>query len=112
MKYIRSGHDFIVDGSEGYKTKNLNLSGVYVNDIFKLKSKSLGDMKHYHKSRLICNIEVVETNDFPIYKARKDIKSGSELFVHYGIAYWLCELGVPPNELNTKYKKILKQFYD
>jgi hypothetical protein len=112
MKYIRKGYDFIVDGSEGYKTKNLNLSGVYVNDIMKLKSKTIKDMKHYHKSRLICNVEVVDTTDFPIYRARKDIKAGSELFIHYGINYWLLEMGVSPKELKTKYKKILKKFYN
>ncbi len=105
MKYVRKGHDFIVDGSVGYMTNNLNLSGVYVNDIFKLKSKSNKDIKHYCKSRNICNIEVLETGDFPIYVAKRDIKKGQELFVHYGVHYWLLELGVHPLKL-SKYKKV------
>jgi len=108
MKYVRKGYDFIVDGSEGYKTKNLNLSGVYVNDILKLKSKSTKDMNHYHKSRLICNIEVVDTTDFPVYRARKDIKVGQELFVHYGLNYWLLNMGISPGDLKKYQKKINK----
>ena len=111
MKYIRKGHDFIVDGSIGYKTDNLSLNGVYVNDIFKLKSKSRKDMKHYCKSRNICNVEVLETGDFPVYIAKKDIRKGQELFVHYGLGFWLCELGVTPIELKTKFKNIIKKFY-
>ena len=109
MKYIRKGHDFIVDGSMGYQTDNLNLNGIYVNDIFKLKSKSKKDIKHYHKSRNICNVEVMETGDFPVYVARRNIKKGQELFVHYGVGFWLCELGVSPQDLKTKYGKIISQ---
>lgn len=110
MKYVRKGYDFIVDGSIGYDTKNINLSGVYVNDIMKLKSTSMKDMEHYHKSRMICNVEVMNTSDFPVYVAKRDIKKGQELFVHYGIHYWLHELGVHPIDLKRKYKNILKRF--
>jgi len=108
MKYIRKGYDFIVDGSCAYKTRNLNLLGVYVNDILKPKSDSLKDLLNYHKSRLICNIEVKETSDFPIYIARKDIKRGQELFVHYGIHYWLLEMGIPPQKLKSYDNKLKK----
>ena len=111
MKYIRRGYDFIVDGSMGYKTKNINLTGVYVNDIMKLKSKSMKDIKHYYKSRLICNVKILNTNDFPIYVAMRDIKKGQELFTHYGIGYWLIELGVNPKFIESKYKKIIQRFY-
>lgn len=100
MKYTRKGYDFIVDGSEAYKLKNKNLLGVYVNDITKLKSTKRSDIKHYNKSKMICNVEAIETSDFPVYRARRDIKKGQELFVHYGAAYWLLELGVPPNKLS------------
>jgi len=110
MKYIRKGYDFIVDGSIGYNTKNINLSGVYVNDILKLKSKSMKDMEHYHKSRNICNVEVLNTTDFPVYIAKRDIKKGQELFIHYGLHYWLLDLGVSPIDLKRKYKNILKKF--
>lgn len=106
MKYVRKGYDFIIDGSIGYKTKNINLFGVYVNDIFKLKSKSMKDIEHYYKSRNICNIEVLNTTDFPIYIAKRNIKKGQELFVHYGIHYWLLDLGVSPIDLKKKYGKI------
>lgn len=108
MKYIRKGYDFIVNGEVGYETKNLNLSGVYVNDILKLKSKSINDMKHYNKSKKICNVEVIQTTDFPVYYAKKDIKVGQELFVHYGIFYWLLNMNVSPKELKNKYEKIVK----
>ena len=111
MKYIRKGHDFIVDGSIGYKTNNLNLNGVYVNDIFKMKSKKIKDIKHYYKSKNICNVEVMGTGDFPVYVAKRDIKKDQELFIHYGIGFWLMELGVTPQELKTKYRKMIKKFY-
>jgi len=110
MKYVRKGYDFIVDGSIGYQSKNINLSGVYVNDIMKLKSKSMKDMEHYHKSRMICNVEVLNTSDFPVYITKRNIKKGQELFVHYGIHYWLHDLGVSPVDLKRKYKNVLKKF--
>lgn len=107
MKYIRKGYDFLVDGSEAYKIKNNNLFGVYVNDIYKLKSTKYDDMVYYNRTKKICNVEVVNTLDFPIYIAKKDIKKNQELFVHYGLAYWLNEIGVTPNELKNKYKKVI-----
>ena len=111
MKFVRNGHDFIVDGSVGYKTNNLNLSGVYVNDISKLRSTKMKDMKKYFKTRTKCNIEVIRTADFPVYRASKNIQEGDELFVHYGIGYWLYELGVHPREISKKYKKVIGKFY-
>lgn len=111
MKFIRNGHDFIVDGSVGYKTNNLNLSGVYVNDRSKLKSTSMKDMKKYYKTRTKCNVDVLRTSDFPVYIAKKNIQEGEELLVHYGIGYWLYELGVKPADIHKKYRKIIKKFY-
>ena len=112
MKFTRSGYDFIVDGRVGYKTDNLNLSGVYVNDRSRLQSKSMKDMKSYYKSRKNCNVEVLNTSDFPVYIAKKNIKEGQELFVHYGIGYWLLELGVHPVDLKKKYQKTISKFYN
>lgn len=105
MKYIRKGNGFLVDASIIDKINNINLLGGYVNDISKPKSKSKKDLIFYSKTKNICNIEVVETKDFPLYRARKDIKKGVELFVHYGIGYWLLDMGVSPLELH-KYIKI------
>lgn len=99
-KYTRKGYDFVVDGSVAYKLKNKNLLGVYVNDIVKMKSTKRKDIKQYNKSKMICNVEAIETSDFPVYRARRDIKKGQELFVHYGMFYWLMELGVSPDKLN------------
>lgn len=100
MKYIRKGNGFLVDASIVNKIDKVKLLGGYVNDISKPKSKSKKDLEHYNKTKFICNIEVVETNDFPIYRARKDIKKGSELFVHYGVNYWLLDMGVKPEDLS------------
>lgn len=99
MKYIRKGNGFLVDASIVDKLDNIYLMGGYVNDISKPKSNSKEDLNYYNKTKFICNIEVVETNDFPLYRARKDIKKGSELFVHYGIHYWLLDMGVKPENL-------------
>lgn len=101
MKYIRKGNGFLVDASIVDKLDNLKLMGGYVNDISKPKSKKKNDLIYYDKTKMICNIEVVETDDFPIYRARKDIKKGSELFVHYGIGYWLLDMGVDPQHLQN-----------
>ena len=65
----------------------------------KIIVKAIVDGKHYSKSKNICNVEVLNTTDFPIYVAKKDIKKGQELFVHYGIHYWLLDLGISPTEL-------------
>lgn len=101
MKYIRKGNGFLVDASIIDKIDNLKLLGGYVNDISKPKSKLKKDLLFYDKTKFICNVEVVETNDFPIYRARKNIKKGSELFVHYGIHYWLLDMGIKPQNLNN-----------
>lgn len=99
MKYIRKGNGFLVDASIIHKFDDVKLLGGYVNDISKPKSKSKKDLNSYSKTKFICNIEVVETKDFPLYRARKNIKKGAELFVHYGIGYWLLDMGVSPLEL-------------
>ena len=99
MKYIRKGNGFLVDASIVNKIDNIKLLGGYVNDISKPKSKSKKDLEYYNKTKFICNIEVVDTDDFPIYRARKDINKGSELFVHYGEKYWLLDMGVKPEDL-------------
>lgn len=101
MKYIRKGNGFLVDASIISKIDDIKLLGGYVNDISKPKSKKKKDLINYDKTKFICNIEVVETNDFPLYRARKDIKKGSELFVHYGIGYWLLDMGVKPEDLKN-----------
>lgn len=71
MKYIRKGNDFLIDVSIINKINNLNLMGGYVNDICKLKSTSKKDIEYYKKAYNICNVEVIETDDFPIYRAKK-----------------------------------------
>jgi SET domain-containing protein len=111
MKFIRKGNDFLVDGSKAYLIDNLNLSGVYVNDYKKLNSIKKKDMRIYFKTRSKCNVKEEQTTDFPIYVARKDIKKGEELTVHYSIGYWLLEMGITPQEL-LKYKKTINNFYN
>ncbi len=89
----------------GDKTnENNNLLGVYVNDAGSitckkgyLTQKALFD---YAKTLSDCNLKVVETEDYPVYQSDKRIKKGEELLAHYGIGYWLSQVGCTPEEIS------------
>ena len=111
MKYIRKGSSFWIDGRYVYKVFNKNMFGAYVNDISKPLNISKKSVNKYIKTMRNCNLVSVDTGDFPIYVASKDIKAGTELSVHYGIGYWLLYMGMSPNMIDKKYKKLIKRTY-
>jgi len=89
---------------------NLNLVGVYVNDISKLDCTkdniTYDSIKKYTLTKNKCNVKVVDTKDYPIYMSTKRIKKNEEIYVHYGIGYWLLQIGCTPEDismLNRKY---------
>lgn len=89
---------------------NLNLSGIYVNDIscIKCKKEEINEdiLKEYAKTYKKCNLKSVNTKDYPVYISIKRINKNEELYVHYGIGFWLSMIGCTPdeiNELNSKY---------
>ena len=111
MKWAREGNSFWIDGRSIWKTKNRNTYGAFVNDISKPKDTKMKSLKKYAKTQKKCNLVSVKTGDFPIYIANKNIKKNSELSVHYGIGYWLLNMGVSTETINKKFKKIIKRTY-
>jgi len=106
--YIR-GHaspqqtDLSIDASEVVKSSrySLNLMGVLVNDIAKPQSLSPADLQAYCESETQCNLRVEpRTKDYPLYVAKRTIKKGEILTVHYGLGYWLLQMGVPPQRIS------------
>lgn len=80
------------------------LQGVYVNDIGcinctkdQINKQVLQEYANTYKK---CNLKVVDTMDYPIYYAIRTIKKGEELYVHYGIGYWLLHIGFLPQEIS------------
>lgn len=112
MNYIRKGKTFWIDGSEVYKIKNKNLYGGYVNDISRPKNTSKKAVNKYIKSMNKCNLVSIPTGDFPIYIARKNIKAGEELTVHYGLGYWLLFMGVSTRDIAKKFGKLINNTYN
>ena len=89
---------------------NLNLAGVYVNDVSSISCDkndiNINVLKEYAQTLKKCNLDTIDTKDFPVYVSSKRIKKGEELYAHYGIGYWLSHIGFSPEEisdLNTKY---------
>lgn len=107
--YIRSNGNQCIDAHEidYQKINNMNLLGVYVNDIQKPMSLDDLDLKTYLESQEKCNLEVgPETRDYPVYFAKRRIKKGEHLTIHYGLAYWLLQLGVDPSKIGDYLEKI------
>lgn len=89
----------------GDKNNNVDvLQGVYVNDIARIDCKKNQVNKQilhdYATTYKKCNLKVVDTADYPIYYATRTIKKGEELYVHYGIGYWLLHIGYLPQEIS------------
>jgi len=78
-----------------------NVCGVIVNDVSKPKSLRLSDLLVYRGTEKECNLEPspYPTRDYPLYIAKRKIKKGEILTVHYGLGYWLLQMGVPPQNL-------------
>lgn len=111
-KYIRghSSDNYIsIDASQLInQEKNLNLMGVLVNDIAKPNSLNVKDLRKYLSTAEKCNLEVsrFETTDYPLYVAKRRIKRGEILTVHYGLGYWLLQMRVKPEEIGQIMSKI------
>jgi hypothetical protein len=105
--YIR-GHpikkDISIDATkivyENFSKTPSNLVGVLVNDIAKPKSLKIEDLKEYLNTSSRCNLETIPTSDYPLYVAKRKIKKGEILTVHYGLGYWLLHMGVPPEKIS------------
>ena len=94
----------------GEKTEKTALHGVYVNDVAKIQcekdSVDRDALVEYINSAKNCNLKTIDTSDYPVYVSTRRIKKHEELYVHYGIGYWLLQMGYGPEELN-----VLDQYY-
>lgn len=83
---------------------NTNLLGVYVNDISNIncRKQDVNEeiLRKYADTHKLCNLQVVETADFPVYRTSKHVRKNEELTIHYGIGYWLLEIGCTPEEIS------------
>jgi hypothetical protein len=77
---------------------------VYVNDIACINCSKYEVTKHilqeYANTIKQCNLKTVDTSDYPIYYSTRIIKKGEELYVHYGIGYWLLHIGCSPEAIS------------
>lgn len=106
-RWIRgTSNNFVV---KGRKDKNLNLGGIYVNDIASISCtpSEVNELilRNYAQTIKKCNLKTVDTEDFPIYVSTKRIKKGEEFYAHYGIGYWLAHIGCCPDEISDLNKK-------
>ena len=110
--YMKEIHPFIRDIDDtrvivGGMDKNINKCGVLVNDFAKLTSTKPSDIKKYIRdSTKNENVAIALGGEFPVYRALKRIKKGKEFYAHYGWAYWLLSMGIPPNEISDLNKKM------
>jgi len=95
---------------------NLNLCGVYVNDVASINCTKYeldrDVLQKYANTVKKCNVKTVDTKNYPVYISSRKIKKGEELYAHYGIGYWLSHIGCTPEEisdLNQKY--LFNSFY-
>jgi hypothetical protein len=77
---------------------NPNYQGIWVNDISSLSDEI--NIDRYLETLQLCNLKVVETLDYPVYIATRQIKKNEELTVHYGPGYWLSHLHMTPEEIS------------
>ncbi len=98
-----------VDGSAyldlkraGLDKISLNLAGVLANDAAMPRSLDSKQLQIYKESEKICNLstQFSDSHPFPIYYANRKIRKGEKLVVHYGLGYWLLQLGVPPEKIS------------
>lgn len=107
-KYIRgTPHGYVI---YGIKSRDIRMCGVYVNDIDRIKCDknniNINIINKYKKSVNRCNLRVDDRGEYPIYISNRKIRRGEELYVHYGVGYWLQNIGFSPeeiSEINNKY---------
>ncbi len=105
--YIKNIHPFVRDFSNnviiGKINKDIDKCGVLVNDYAKLKSTNQKDIQEYVKLSLqYANVKekIPLRGMAPEYVAIKRIKKNEEIYVHYGIGWWLMQLGVSAQEVD------------
>lgn len=106
--YIRDiNNNQVVNGVKYLENDNLNLCGVLVNDYSIIKNGDKIEMLIYIESKNNCNVEIIETKDFPIYYSTKKIKKDEEICAHYGIGYWLLHIGIDADKIKDKINEII-----
>lgn len=102
--YFRGTPNGYVVNGKIVTTTNLNICGVYANDIQSItcnkEELTKEILKTYAHSITACNLKVVDTRDYPVYSTSMRVKKGDELYVHYGIGYWLAYIRCTPEEIS------------
>jgi len=57
-------------------------------------------LKNYARTIRLCNLKVIDTIDYPVYVTTRRVKKDEELYVHYGIGYWLSHIKCTPEEIS------------
>ncbi len=95
-----------VNGKNSENQGNINLKGYLVNDSNSISSINNKNIKNYIDNDK-SNVVIVETKDYPIYYASRDISKDEELYASYGLAYWLLQCNCKPENI----RKICEEFY-
>jgi len=109
--YIKNIHPYVRDFSNnnvviGKINKDINKCGVLVNDYAKLKSTNRKDIQEYVKLSLkYANVKEQIGKEYPEYVAIKRIKKNEEIYVHYGIGWWLMHFGISAQEVDKMNKE-------
>jgi hypothetical protein len=102
------------------KIKNKDGVGQYINDSFAFEliddyrddngffrisnnkiKLAIEEYKNKSNEKSNCTFSFTERNIFKIY-AKKDINENEELYLHYGIEYWLCKIQIEIDEPLTR----------
>jgi hypothetical protein len=107
--YLRGNcENMVINGLNAKEHENPNFLGVYVNDRWSLPKIAKDDLKsakakkEYNKYLSMmqkANLYAKETTDYPVYYSKRAIKKDEELYISYGIGYWLSKNGIEPDEL-------------
>lgn len=98
--------NMLVNGKKSENQNNLILKGYLVNDSNNIKNIDYQNIKNYVDNKNN-NIKLMETNDFPIYVTSRDIKKNEELYVSYGLAYWLLNCNCKPEKIREICNKFI-----
>ena len=105
--YLRSTGipDTQVNGKKSEKSNNINLKGYLVNDSCNITNIDDNSIDKYLSNNNNNNLSILETKDFPIYYSIRDIKKDEELYVSYGLGYWLLQSNCKPENIRKIYEK-------
>jgi len=90
----------------GYeKYQKPNKYGQIINDSSRIDSVNIGSVRKYHHNAFFNVYLVTNSPQFIHLKSAKSIKKGDELYLKYGIDYWINKFNNKDSELLLKNNK-------